>query len=354
MTEKLRFGLIGCGVIGPLHAQALNSLADVELCAVTDLVAERAERLATKYGARAYTDRDEMLARERLDVVAICTPSGMHGEHACQAMRAGCHVIVEKPMEIHPEAIDQMLRVQSERGVKLAVISQHRFDPAVQKVRALVEEGAFGRLVLGNAVIPWWRSQKYYDSGEWRGTWALDGGGILMNQSIHYIDLLQWMMGPVVSIRAYTDTLVHHMETEDVATATLRFASGALGTISATTGAYPGLLARLELLGEKGSTVIEGDDLSYLHLARDEQEAAGDYGAGKQTGKIEASASGQNAASDPAALAWRSHALQIADMLRAIREDGTPLVDGQAARRPVEIILGIYEAARTGQEVVLQ
>lgn len=353
MAEKLRFGLIGCGVIGPLHAQAMNSLADVELCAVTDLVEARAEKLAAKYGARAYTDIGEMLARERLDGVTVCTPSGMHGEHACQAMRAGCHVIVEKPMEIRPQAIDQMLRVQAEQQVKLAVISQHRFDPAVQKVRTLVAEGAFGRLVLGNAVVPWWRSQKYYDSGEWRGTWELDGGGILMNQSIHYIDLLQWMMGPVVSIRAYTDTLVHRMETEDVATAVLRFASGALGTISATTGAYPGLAARLEVLGDQGSAAIEGDELSYLHLAHDEQEATGDYGASKQVGKIEVGAPGQNAASDPAALAWRSHALQIADMVRAIREDRTPLVDGQAARRPVEIILGIYEAARTGQEVVL-
>jgi predicted dehydrogenase len=294
-----------------------------------------------------------MLAREHLQVVTICTPSGMHGEHACQAMRAGCHVIVEKPMEIRREAIEDMLHVQAEQGVKLAVISQHRFDPAVQRVRALVEEGAFGRLVLGNAVIPWWRSQAYYDSGDWRGTWELDGGGVLMNQSIHYIDLLQWMMGPVVGIRAYTDTLVHRMQTEDVATAVVRFASGALGTISATTGAYPGLEARLQLLGDKGSAEIEGDELTYLHLARDEQEAAGDYGAGGKVGKIEPGAAGQSAASDPAALSWRSHALQIADMVRAIREDGTPLVDGQAARRPVEIILGIYESARTGKEVTL-
>lgn len=354
MAEKLRFGLVGCGVIGPLHAQALASLADAELSAVTDCVAERAERLAGRYGAHAYTDMDEMLAREQLDVVTICTPSGLHGEHACRAMRAGCHVIVEKPMEIRREALEQMVRVQEEQKVKLAVISQHRFDPAVQRVRKLAEEGAFGRLVLGNAVVPWWRSQAYYDSGEWRGTWELDGGGILMNQSIHYIDLLQWMMGPVVSIRAYMDTLAHRMETEDVATAVLRFASGALGTISATTGAYPGLEARLELLGAQGSVAIVGDELSYLHLARDEQEAAGDYGAGKQVGKIEVSASGVSAASDPAALAWRSHALQIADMLRAIREDGTPLVDASAARRPVEIILGIYESARTGREVNLQ
>jgi UDP-N-acetyl-2-amino-2-deoxyglucuronate dehydrogenase len=349
MVEKLRFGLVGCGVIGPLHAEAIASLPDAQLDAVTDVMLERAEKLARPYGARAYTDMQVMLARERLDVVTICTPSGMHGEHACCAMCAGCHVIVEKPMEIRLEAIDEMLRVQKEQGVKLAVISQHRFDPATQQVKALIDEGALGRLVLGNAQVPWWRSQAYYESGDWRGTWRLDGGGVLMNQSIHYVDLLQWLMGPVRSIRAYTDTLVHRMETEDVAVAVLRFASGALGTISATTGGYPGLAARLEFLGDRGSAVIEGDELAFLHLARAEQGAAGAYGTSARTSKAGAS----SVASNPAAQSSASHALQIADMIRAIREDGTPLVDGYAARRPVEIILGIYESSRTGQEVVL-
>jgi UDP-N-acetyl-2-amino-2-deoxyglucuronate dehydrogenase len=354
MTEKLRFGLVGCGVISPLHAQAITSLPDAELSAAADIDPEKAQKLAVRYGARAYTNMDEMLTHEHLDVVVVCTPSGMHGEYACRAMRAGRHVIVEKPMEIHLETIDEMLRVQQETGVKLAVISQHRFDPAVQQVRSLVEENALGRLVLGNAIIPWWRSQAYYDSGDWRGTWQLDGGGVLMNQSIHYIDLLQWMMGPVSSITAYADTLGHRMETEDVAVAVLRFASGALGTITATTGAYPGLAARLELFGNRGSAVIEGDELGYLHLARDEQEEVGAYGAGSKTSLAEKRRNEDSAASDPAALAFRSHALQIADMIRAIREDSVPLVDGHAARLPVEIILGIYEAARSGKEVVLR
>ena len=349
MVEKLRFGLVGCGVIGPLHAEAIASLPDAQLDAVTDIVLERAEKLARPYGARAYTDINVMLTRERLDVVTICTPSGMHGEHACCAMCAGCHVIVEKPMEVRLEAIDEMLRVQKEQGVKLAVISQHRFDPATQQIKALIDEGALGRLVLGNAQVPWWRSQGYYDSGDWRGTWRLDGGGVLMNQSIHSIDLLQWLMGPVRSIRAYTDTLVHRMETEDVAVAVLRFASGALGTISATTGGYPGLAARLEFLGDRGSAVIEGDELAFLHLARDEQGIASAYGISARTSKMGAS----SVASNPAAQSSTSHALQIADMIRAIREDGTPLVDGYAARRPVEIILGIYESSRTGKEVIL-
>lgn len=364
MAEKVRFALIGGGVIGPTHAEAIRSLPDAELVAVADSVPAAAQKLADAYGIHAYTDVQEMLARERVDVVNICAPSGLHGEMACLAMHAGKHVIVEKPMEIRLEAIDEMLRVQQEMNVKLAVISQHRFDPSSRRVHQLVEEQAFGRLVLGNALVPWWRSQAYYDSGAWRGTWALDGGGVLMNQAIHSIDLLQWLMGPVNSIYAYTDTLVHRMETEDVAVAVLGFANGALGSIAATTGAYPGVTTRVEIFGDKGSAVIEDDRLSYLRLARDDAEAVGDYGTGNKNAttiateeyedapETQASAGGATA-QNPAALAIRGHALQIADMIRAIREDGTPLVDGYAARRPVEIILGIYEAARTHKEVTL-
>lgn len=354
MTQKLRFGIVGCGVIGPTHAEAINSLSDAQLVAICDIVPERARKLANSYGATAYTDMDEMLAREKLDVVTICTPSGRHGEDACKVMLSGRHVIVEKPMEISLAAIDEMLRVQQETGVKLAVISQHRFDPASQQVHALLEEQTFGKLVLGNAIIPWWRSQGYYDSGAWRGTWKLDGGGVLMNQSIHSIDLLQWFMGPVKSVYAYTATLAHRMETEDVAVAVLRFANGAPGTIAATTGAYPGVTTRIEVFGDRGSAMIEDDNLSYLHLARDDQEEAGAYGAAqKQETVQEQGKKTMGAAQNAADVSYQGHALQIADMVRAIRENGTPLVDGYAARRPVEIILAIYESARGQKEVTL-
>src|SRR5437763_12166643 len=197
MTKKLRFGIIGGGVIGRFHAEAITSLPDAQLIAVADSIPQRAQELAEAFQVTPYSDFQEMLAREQLDVVDICTPSGQHGEQACQVMRSGRHVIVEKPMDINRAAIEEMLQVQQEASVKLAVISQHRFDPATREVHDLVEEQAFGRLVLGNAIVPWWRSQAYYDSGEWRGTWELDGGGVLMNQSIHSIDRLQWLMGPV-------------------------------------------------------------------------------------------------------------------------------------------------------------
>jgi predicted dehydrogenase len=350
MNTPLRYGIVGCGVIGPTHAEAVAGLADAELVAVCDVIPERADQLAGRHGASAYYEIGEMLAREHLDLVSICTPSGYHGEHACTALRAGVHVLVEKPMEITRQAMDEMLSVQQESGLQLGVISQHRFDPASVQVHDLVREGAFGRLVLGVAHVPWWRSQSYYDSGAWRGTWAVDGGGVLMNQSIHSIDLLTWLMGRVASVSAYTATLAHRMETEDVAAATLSFASGALGTITATTAAYPGVTTRVEIFGDGGSAVIEADGLAYLHLRRDDGEEAGPYGGAPA--RTSGTGAGHTAA-EAAAVGIASHALQIADMVRAVRTGGKPLLDGREAQHAVEVILSIYESARTGKEVVV-
>jgi predicted dehydrogenase len=354
MAEAIRFGIIGCGVIGATHAKAISSIPDARLIAAADVVAQSAQRLAETYDATAYTDAQEMLEREQLDVVDICTPSGLHGEWACQAMRTGHHVLVEKPMEIRREAIAEMLRVQQQSGVKMAVISQHRFDPASQQVHALAQQQAFGRLVLGSAQIPWWRSQPYYDSGAWRGTWDMDGGGVLMNQGIHSIDLLQWVMGPVRTVYAHTDTLTHRMQTEDVAVAVLRFANGALGTLAGTTGAYPGLGTRIEVYGDQGSAVIADDHLAWLYL-RTAGEEVSPYGAtaAQRAAAERGRADLPSAAQEPAAIGIASHVAQIADMVEAVRDDRPPLVDGEAGRRPVEIILGIYESARTQQEVTL-
>ncbi len=350
MTEQkstpspLRFGIVGCGVIGQTHAAAVSSLSDAELVGVADVVPERARALAGAYGVAAYPDLTSMLAAADIDVVTISTASGLHGEQAEEAMRAGKHVIVEKPLEITLPAIDHLLHIQREAGVKLAVISQHRYDPAARQVHESIAAGALGTLVLANAHILWWRSQEYYDSGEWRGTWALDGGGVLMNQSIHSIDLLQWFMGPVRSVSAYTGTLAHRMETEDTAVAALRFESGALGSISATTTAYPGVGTRLEILGSEGSAVIADDRLSYLHLKREGGHDVGPYG-------LETRERPQSGSQEPEGDA---HMLQIEDIIREIRRNGTPMVDGEAARHDVAIILAIYESARTGREVVLE
>lgn len=348
-TAPLRFGIIGCGVIGKVHARAIASLPEAELAAVADSVPDLVEALAHEHGVQAFHSLEAMLTEANLDVVNVCTPSGMHGDHAIAVMRGGRHVIVEKPLEITLDRIDKILSVQRESGVVLSVISQHRFDPSTLRVRALVDEGAFGRLVLGNAHVLWWRSQGYYDSGAWRGTWALDGGGVLMNQSIHCIDLLIALMGPVAAVRALTDTRVHRMETEDVAVASLRFRNGALGTLACTTGAYPGYVTRVELFGDRGSASIQNDELAYLHLARDDVEEAGAYGSSPQP----VHAGNQGASSNPAAVPSDTHARQIADTIRAIRTGTSPEVTGEVARHPVEVILAVYESARTGREVTL-
>jgi predicted dehydrogenase len=353
----VRFGIVGCGTISTAHAEAIVSLPDAQLVAVADPITERAATMAERYHVCAYADLTAMLQAEQLDVVNVCTASGLHGPQAVEIMHSGRHVIVEKPMAISLVAIDEMLRVQAECGVKLAVISQHRFEPAIRALHRLIGEDALGRLVLGSVHILWWRSQAYYDTGAWRGTWAMDGGGVLMNQGIHSIDLLCWLLGPddpvqpVVSVCAYTDTLTHRIETEDTAVASLRFRSGALGSIAATTSAYPGVTTRLDILGDRGSALIEQERLTYLHLARDDAVEIGPYGLESRL-PAEVSMIPDDLLNEKTTT-LSPHALQIADMLRAIREDGTPLVDGHAARHPIEVILAIYESARTGREVIL-
>ncbi|MBV9786718.1 MAG: Gfo/Idh/MocA family oxidoreductase [Chloroflexi bacterium] len=361
MAERIRFGILGCGVIGPHHAQAIAGLADdAELVAVADRHADRAAKLAQQYDVAAYTSLDDLLRHPALDAVCICTPSGEHAANAIAVLQAGKHVVVEKPIDVTHAAIDRLHAARRSSAQKVTVISQHRFDTSTQIVRTAVEQGQLGRMTVGTAQVRWWRSQAYYDSGAWRGTWELDGGGALMNQSIHTIDLLQWLMGPVVEVSAYTGLLAHQqIEVEDTAVAVVRFASGALGLIQGTTAAYPGLTARLEVHGDRGSAIIDNDELVYFHRA-DASDANADYGAaggGNQAADVlkqaAASPAGAAAGSDPASLSM-AHRAQIRDFIQAIRDDREPLVTIEEGRKPVEIILAIYESARTGRPVKVQ
>src|SRR5215218_5133354 len=280
-VEKLRFGILGCGVIGPHHARAIAGLQSAELVAVADVVPELAEKLAGEYGCSPYPSLEEMLSSVDLDAICVCTPSGMHVEDAITALEAGKDVVIEKPVDVTLKAADRLLEVQRATGGKVAVVSQHRFDAATQAVHEAVGRGEFGRLTSGSAEVRWWRSQSYYDSGGWRGTWELDGGGVLINQAIHSIDLLQWLMGPVVEVTAYTGLLAHErIEVEDTAVTILTFSGGALGTIVATTAAYPGLTTTIAVHGDKGSAIIDNDDLKYFHTAGEKQEGDA-YGGGE-------------------------------------------------------------------------
>lgn len=342
------FGIIGCGMISHFHAKAIADLPGARLEACYDAVPAAAERLAAATGCRAYDRLDALLADRKVEVVTIGTPSGAHMEPALAAAAAGKHVIVEKPLEITLRRCDRIIDACRKAGVVLSTIFPSRFHDSSRELKRAVDAGRFGRLTLGDAVVKWYRSQQYYDSGAWRGTWQLDGGGALMNQAIHSVDLLAWLMGPVVEVRAQTGLLAHErIAVEDVAVAAVRFANGALGVIEATTAAFPGYLKRIEIHGSEGSAVMEEEDLVKWDFAKKQRRDALIHQQMAQR------RSGGGGAADPAAIGHHGHLRQFKDVLQAIRKGDTPLVDGVEGRRSVEIILAIYRSAETGKAVSL-
>lgn len=355
-APPLRLIIVGAGTIGREHARvAAEFTGDLDLVAVVDPEDARAIALADPVGAGAFADLRSALAATRADLVAVCTPSGTHGDLATLALRAGRHVIVEKPAEITPQRIDALIAARDDAGRVVAVISQHRFDPATAAVADAVARGRLGRLTSGFASVDWYRTQAYYDSGGWRGTWALDGGGALMNQGIHTVDLLVAMFGPPAEVSGFTATLAHRgLDVEDVATATVRFASGALAVLHATTAAYPGLTARLAVYGDRGSAVIEADGLTHLWaaaesgLADPEPSAAVDLATATRRTTEPATTAG----SDPGALS-PAHAWQYRNILAAIRGEARLLVTLEQHRQAVALICATYESARTGRAVRL-
>lgn len=336
----MNFGLIGCGRVAPRHAESIQELSKATLVAVADIKQGRADHFAQKYGATSYTDYHALLARPDIDVVNICTPSGMHAAMTIDALRAGKHVIVEKPMALKLEDADQMLAVAKETGRKLCVVLQNRFNPPMQDLRRVVDAGKLGKLLLGNATVRWFRPQEYYED-DWHGTPDMDGGA-MMNQSIHHIDALQWFMGDVETVFAFTGTLAHQIDVEDVGTVTLKFKSGALATIEGSTVTYPeNLEASLALFGETGSAKVGGTALNRKVFWKI---------AGELEHERELLTQEQL---DPPSVYGYSHKLVIADMVEAIRDDRDPQTNGYEARRSVALVLAIYESARTGQPVTM-
>ena len=337
------FGIIGCGMISQYHAQGIKDTEGARLVAVADSVEEKARERAEEFGVEWYTDYHDLLARPDIDVVNICIPSGLHCEPTVAAAQAGKHVICEKPLEITLEKCDRMIEACRKAGVKLQTIFQSRYLESTRKIKQAIEEGKFGKLVLGDMYCKWYRSQDYYDSGKWRGTWELDGGGALMNQSIHGVDLLQYLMGPVDSICAYCDTLARKIDVEDTAVAVLRFQSGALGVIEATTSVYPGLSRKLEIHGEKGTAMVEDQDIVKWEFEGEEDQVKPRDQAKVATG-----------AGDPTAgMTATGHQVQIEEMVNAIRENRDPFITGEEGRKAVEIIHAIYQSSQTGKPVKL-
>ncbi len=341
MSQILKFALVGCGRISSKHADSLvNHIDNAELIAVSDPQGDRAEVLGKKYGVNYYKDYVDMLNKEDVDIVSILTESGNHAKHAIDVVkRFKKHILVEKPMALTLKDADEMIRVCDENGVKLFVVKQNRYNLPVMKVREALESGKFGRMVMGTVRVRWCRPQRYYDQDEWRGTWEMDGG-VFTNQASHHVDLLEWMLGEPVSVFAKSRTALADIETEDTGVAIIKFESGALGVVEATTAVRPkDLEGSLSLMGEKGSIEIGGFAVNELKTWNFEGESIEDLEMVKE---------------NPPNVYGFGHIRYIQNVCDSILEDKKALVDGLAGRKSLELINAIYESIETGKEVFLR
>ncbi|MFN7927358.1 MAG: Gfo/Idh/MocA family oxidoreductase [Blastocatellia bacterium] len=336
MTQPIGFGIVGGGMIGKVHAEAINAIPGTNVAAVYGRNAVRVAELADKYQAQGYTDYEAFLAHPGLDIVNICSPSGLHLDHGEAAAAAGKHVLVEKPIEVNLARADALIAACEHAGVQLGVIFQSRFLPAVQKIKAALDAGKLGKLILGDAYVKWYRAPEYYQDS-WHGTLALDGGGALINQAIHTVDLLRWMMGPVATASAMKKALRYpQIQGEDTLVGNVEFQNGALGVIVATTSVKPGFKRRLELSGERGTIVLDGDEITVWEIEG-------------ETSAAESAEQLTDGSSNPAAISTEGHRRQIADMLQAVRENRAPIVDGHEGRKSLEVVCALYQAAEEGR-----
>ena len=339
---RVHVGLIGAGNISDTHARALAEMPDATVAAVFAPTRERAEQLAAKHGAAPYDVLERFLDHRPLDMVVVGTPSGLHADHGIAAARRGLHVLVEKPIDVTTARADALIAEASRAAVTLGVIFQDRLKPDVRRMKALVDHGRLGAPILADARVKWYRPPSYYAGSRWRGTRALDGGGALMNQGVHTVDLLLWLFGPVRRVAARTATALHAIEVEDTAAALLEFANGALGTLEATTAAFPGYSRRLELTGSNGTLILDGDDLTAIDL----QDARPDE-------RPSAAAAATLSAASPVVADVSAHVRVFDDFLRAVAARTPPCCDGPGGRASVALIEAIYQSARTGSPVDL-
>ena len=340
--RKVRFGIIGCGMIAEFHCTGIEKCSDAELFAVSDSVADRAQQFAAKHNVpHWFDDFNKMVVLPDLDAVCVCTPSGLHGEAVIAAANARKHVLCEKPLEVTLGKIDAMLGTVRRNGVKMGAIFQSRVQPDCRRVKQALTGGLLGRILQADLRTKWYRGQEYYDSGAWRGTFALDGGGCLMNQGVHGIDLYQWLVGPVTSVFGKVATVNHKIEVEDSAYAIVELAGGGRGAIIGSTCAYPGFPTRIETHGEKGSICLEDARIVSWDIMGQEKPKDLNIGGGPGVG----------GAGDPKAISSLGHETLVADLAHAILEDRKPMISGAEARRAVAIILAIYQSSREGRAV---
>ncbi|MCH2206390.1 MAG: Gfo/Idh/MocA family oxidoreductase [Lentisphaerales bacterium] len=350
MSDKIyKFGIVGAGMISQFHAKAFEAMPNAELVAIFDRNPERAEAFASENNCKAYVNLESFVAHD-MDFVTICTPSGAHMEPGIAAANAGKHVIVEKPLDVTTEKIDKMLAACEQNNVQLIGVLPRRFNESTKIFKKAIEEGRFGKIVLADAYVKWWRTQEYYDSGAWRGTWALDGGGALMNQSIHTIDLLLHLMGEVKSVCAFAGLEAHKdIEVEDVAVAIVEFKNGARGVIQGSTACWSkeGHPAQVQISGDAGSAFMVDDKFSVWEF-KDEQAGDADvlaqYGVGAEEGGA--------GAADPSAISFEWHQRNFEEAIAAVSEGRPATTGGDEGRKAVELICAIYESAKNGGQKV--
>jgi predicted dehydrogenase len=350
-------GLVGGGNITETHARAARD-AGVTIAAVCGTNADRVGRLAREFSCEAYTDLRVFLAQRPMDFVIIGSPSGLHAQQGVAAAESGLHVLVEKPIDLNTERADELIESAENAEVTLGVIFQDRVKPDIVRLKKMVDGGELGRLVLATAHVKWYRPPDYYSSSRWRGSVALDGGALL-NQGIHTIDLLRWLMGPITAVGGRVKTAIHRIEAEDTAVATLEFASGALATIETTTAAFPGFERRVEISGEKGTVVLVGDQIKEVRLkpdttpdergVRPKPDATPD----DRSVRLQPDRQDQSSisASSPVVSDVSAHRAIIEDFVAAIREHRVPVCGGEEGRRSVAIIEAIHSSARSGRFV---
>ena len=339
----VRFALIGAGMISELHAKVISEMDDAELVAVCSHDLDRAKGLTDQYGGDPTTDFEGLIARDNVDAVSVCTASGEHALYGIPAAQAGKHVIVEKPIDISLEKADALISACAENSVKLGVIFQLRFLDVSQDVKQALEDGILGPLVMADCYMKFYRPQDYYDNSRWKGTVALDGGGALINQGVHGLDLLLYLAGDMASVKAYTGILAHEdIEVEDTCVAAVRYKNGALGVIQATTSVHPDFQQRIELHGTEGTIIIEGtEDLWIEHWET--------FKDGKR--ETESKIIGVSGAHAVLEEGGEGHQRQLEDFVAAIRDDKEPLVNGPEGRRSLSVARAVYESAQSNREI---
>src|SRR4051812_28651116 len=336
--QAFRVGLVGCGRISKNHFDAIASVDGLNLVAVADIDVARAKAAGEKNGVRHFGSLDEMLKGESPDIVTICTPSGLHSAQGVQVARARKHVLTEKPMAISLTQADELIRATDDAGVHLFVVKQNRLNPPIQLLKRAVDKGRFGRIYMANVTVRWQRPQEYYDAEPWRGTWEFDGGAIT-NQASHYVDLMQWLVGPAESVMAKTATQARRIEAEDSGIGIVKFRSGALGVIEVNVLTYPkNLEGSITIMGEKGTVKIGGTAVNKV-----EHWQFADYDDDDKL--IEA------ANTNPPSVYGFGHEGYYRNVVAVLRGEARPDTDGRAGRKSLELILGIYESAKTGREV---